>query len=65
MPIKLLPTTAAFAGPPRDFRVIETATSIKTPLAPVFSNNAPKTTIIITKVALTPKGIPYMPSAPR
>ena len=58
IPIRLLPTTAAFAGPPRDFLVIATAISIKTPLAPVFSSNAPRTTMMITKVALTPSGVP-------
>ena len=58
IPIKLLPTTAAFAGPPLEFLVMDTAISIRTPLAPVFSSSAPRTTMIITKVELTPSGVP-------
>ena len=48
IPIRLEPTTAAFAGPPRDFPVNALAISIRTFPAPEVSSTAPNKTIKIS-----------------
>ena len=65
IPMRLDPTTAALAGPPRIRPVIAVAKSIRTCPAPVFSRSAPSTTTLVTKVALTPSGVPKTPPPPR
>ena len=65
IPIKLEPTTAAFAGPPRDLPVNAFAISINTFPAPELSRTAPNKTIRITNVAVTPRGVPNIPLPPK